>query len=213
MADETEPTQDILTLAELLCARVCHDLAGPVGATAAGAELFEDLGGGDAETLALVSTSASGAAARLRLLRAALGPAHSSPQSQSALRGLVDGHLHSQASVAAPAIVTTWIDCPDQIDGDRARLLLNLVLLGRDALPRGGHMELSLTDGWPALLAHGEPASLADDVKTALHEGGLADGPRAAQAVFTRLLAKKLSGHITATLTPRGLRVAVKPAD
>ena len=212
MANQIESKQDVLTLAELLCARVCHDLSGPVGATAAGAELFEDLGGGDAETLALVSTSASGAAARLRLLRAALGPANSSPQSHSSLRAMVDAHLHSQASAAAPAMVTTWIDCPDLIDGERARLLLNLVLLGRDALPRGGRMELSLTGGWPALLVHGEPASLADDVKVAL-DGGGASGPRAAQALFTRLLAQKLNGRITAAPTPRGLHVAVTPEN
>ena len=34
---------DELKLAELLCARLCHDLAGPVGAVATGAELL--LGG------------------------------------------------------------------------------------------------------------------------------------------------------------------------
>ena len=207
--EETSP-MDAVMLAELLCARVCHDLSGPVGATAAGAELFEDLGGGDPETLALVSTSAAGAAARLRLLRAALGPAASAPQALAAQRAKVDAHLASQVSAAAPAIVAHWHDCPDQIDGERARLLLNLALLGRDALPRGGGMELSLTDGWPVLLAHGEPASLAADVKAALLEGGDVCGPRAAQGLFTRLLAGKLKGKVVVSATPRGLRVATE---
>ena len=35
---------DDLILAELLCARLVHDLSGPVGAVANGAELLEDAG-------------------------------------------------------------------------------------------------------------------------------------------------------------------------
>lgn len=202
---------DFVTLAELLCARVCHDLSGPVGATAAGAELFQDLGGGDAETLALVATSAAGAAARLRLLRAALGPASGAPQPLAALKSMVDAHLHSQVSAAAPAIPVLWRDCPAAIDGAQARLMLNLILLGRDALPRGGRMEISLTDSRPTLIAHGEPASLADDVKAALTDAETTIcGPRAAQALFTRQLAEQLNSRIDITLTAQGLRLAVQ---
>lgn len=207
-SDEPNNT-DTLTLAELLCARICHDLAGPVGATAAGAELFQDLGGGDPETLALVSTSAAGASARLRLLRAALGPAASTPQPLRALQSMTEAHLNSLASAAAPAITCRWRDCPDQIDGLRARLLLNLILLGRDALPRGGALDLAVTDGWPAMIAHGEPAALADEVKTALLTDTAPAGPKAAQATLTRLLAAELDGRIDVSVTARGLRIAV----
>lgn len=206
MGKQDTQTMDALTLAELLCARVCHDLSGPVGATAAGAELFEDLGGGDPETLALVSTSAAGAAARLRLLRAALGPAATAPHPMAALKAMVEAHLASQASAAAPAIVVAWGDVPDPVDGERARLLLNLVLLGRDALPRGGRMELNVDDGWPSLLLHGEPAALSDEVRLALG-GSAAAGPRAAQALFACLLARKLGGRVVVATTERGLKV------
>lgn len=213
MGIEDKPQIDALALAELLCARVCHDLSGPVGATAAGAELFEDLGGGDPETLSLVSTSAAGAAARLRLLRAALGPASSSPQPLSALRKMVDAHLASLASAAAPAIAIIWRGCSDTVDGGTARLLLNLALLGRDALPRGGRMELSLEQGFPALLAHGEPASLADDVKLALTETAPLSGPRPAQAALIRILATQYGGKVCITPTAEGLRVAIEKAE
>ena len=47
---------EALHLAELLCSRICHDLAGPVGAAAAGAELIADSGG---DELALVDLSAT----------------------------------------------------------------------------------------------------------------------------------------------------------
>lgn len=213
MGKEETSQIEALALAELLCARVCHDLSGPVGATAAGAELFEDLGGGDPETLTLVSTSAAGAAARLRLLRAALGPASSSPHSLSTLRNMVDAHLASQASAAAPAITVIWRDYPDSVDGETARLLLNLVLLGRDALPRGGRMELSLEHGLPTLLAHGEPASLADDVKLALVQATPLGGPRPAQAALTRILAAQKGCTVCVAPTAQGLRVGIEKAD
>ncbi|KAF0225170.1 MAG: hypothetical protein FD176_662 [Rhodospirillaceae bacterium] len=201
---------DALTLAELLCARICHDLAGPVGATAAGAELFQDLGGGDPETLAMVSTSAAGASSRLRLLRAALGPAASSPQTLSALRTMAEAHLNSLASTAAPAIACRWSDCPDEIDGPRARLLLNLMLLGRDALPRGGAMDFAMIDGWPALIARGEPAALADDVKATLLTDTAPTGAKTAQAALTRMLAEGMGGRISVSVTARGLRLAAE---
>lgn len=213
MGKEETPQIEALALAELLCARVCHDLSGPVGATAAGAELFEDLGGADPETLALVSTSAAGAAARLRLLRATLGPASSSPHTLSALRAMVDAHLASLASVAAPAIVVVWRDCPDSIDGTSARLLLNLVLLARDALPRGGRMELTLSEGLPSVLIYGEPASLADDVKLALLQAGPLSGPRPAQAALTRILAARNGATVQVTPTAQGLRVGIVKMD
>lgn len=210
MGSDKPNNTDTLMLAELLCARICHDLAGPVGATAAGAELFQDLGGGDSETLALVSTSAAGASARLRLLRAALGPAASAPQPLKALQAMTEAHLNSLASAAAPAITCRWRDCPDQIDGRRARLLLNLVLLGRDALPRGGALDLGVTDGWPTMIAHGEPAALADEVKTALQSDAAPPaGPKAAQATLTRLLADEMGGRVDISITAQGLRIAV----
>ncbi|MBX9634016.1 MAG: hypothetical protein K2X44_03460, partial [Magnetospirillum sp.] len=78
---------DPLQLAELLCARLCHDLSGPVGAAAAGAELLEDMdGNADAETVSLVADAAGGAVSRLKFFRAALGPAASSPQNPASLR-------------------------------------------------------------------------------------------------------------------------------
>lgn len=211
MGKEASSSVDAVALVELLCARICHDLSGPVGATAAGAELFQDLSGGDGETLALVATSAAGAAARLRLLRAALGPAAGAPHPLTALRALVDAHLASQVSAAAPAIAAQWRDCPDAVDGPRARFLLNLALLGRDALPRGGRMELSLEQGRPAVLIHGEPASLNDEVKAALlGQGAMAANPRAAHAAFVRLLADALGGKLGIAATSRGLRVALE---
>lgn len=212
---------DPLTLAELLCARVCHDLSGPVGAAAAGAELLEDLAGQlDGETLALVAASAAAAASRLKFFRAALGPAARAPQPAASLRDLVEGYFKTLASAASPGLVLDWRVTAPVFGGESARLLLNFVLLAKDALPRGGRVTVEAIDGLPVITALGEAgptdmakAVLIDEAKTVLSDEARAvlidhqpsAGPRGAQAYFTRLLAEKLTTGIEISVTPTGL--------
>jgi histidine phosphotransferase ChpT len=201
---------DSLQLAELLCARICHDLSGPVGAAAAGAELFEDMDAApDPETLNLVAGAAAGAASRLKFFRAALGPAASAPQASRALRDLIEGYLATQVSAASPGIALAWPELPTALDGASARLLLNLLLLAKDALPRGGRIAVDMSDGRPRVVARGEPAALSDEARQVLVDGHPATGPRGAQAQFARILAERLGGTLAATITAEGLALSV----
>lgn len=59
---------------DLVCARVLHDLVGPVGAIGNGLELLEEMGGG-ADALGLLSDSARQTTDRLKLFRLAYGTA------------------------------------------------------------------------------------------------------------------------------------------
>ena len=203
---------DFLQLAELLCARICHDLSGPVGAAAAGAELFEDMAPApDAETMALVSGAASGAVARLKYFRAALGPAASTPQSSVVLTELIEAYLATQVSAASPGLVLSWPAAPTALDGASARLLLNLVLLAKDALPRGGRITVAMDNGLPRVTAWGEPASLADEARQVLVAGQPATGPRGAQAELARILAERLNARLLVAVTPDGLALIASP--
>jgi len=188
---------DDLVLAEMLAARLCHDLAGPVGATAAGAELLDDLGsdGLDSDTLALVAASAAGAAARLKFFRAAFGPAGQS-QRVPALRDLAEAYLAATTSAAAPTLALDWRIAAAELPADLARLLLNLLLVARDALPRGGAIEVALTDSGGHVVARGTPALLADEARLVLVEGLPPAGPRGAQATLAARLAARLSSSI-----------------
>ena len=162
---------DSLQLAELLCARICHDLSGPVGAAAAGAELLEDMDAApDAETLEL---AAGPKAARKNFRRA-----------------------------AAPA----------SVNGATARLLLNLVLLAKDALPRGGTITASIGAAGPQVVARGEPSSLSDEARQVLVDNCPPSGPRGAQAEFARVLAAQSGGSLHISLTSEGTFLAVVPA-
>jgi len=183
-------TQFDLDLAELLCARLCHDMAGPVGAAAAGAELLED--SPDPETAAMVATSAAGAVARLKFLRTAFGPA-GSPQPPEVIRDLAAGYLRSAATGGAGGLRLAWTCRPAPLDGESARLVLNLILIARDGLPRGGEIRVEIDETLRVGL-FGPGAGLSEDVRQALTAGKPPAGPREAQAGLAARLAFKLRG-------------------
>jgi histidine phosphotransferase ChpT len=202
---------DDTTLAELLCARLCHDLAGPVGAAAAGAELLEDCGDDDGETAGLVAASAAGAAARLKFFRSALGPAGSA-QAALAVRDLAESYLRTAVSAVSPGITLGWTCQAATLDGDMARLALNLVLIGRDALTRGGGLDLEIGNGRMSMVIAAETVALGDEVRAVLVEGREPSGPRGAQAFFARKLSMRLGGRLDMAEVPTGVRVSFVPS-
>ena len=191
-----------LNLAELLCARLCHDLSSPVGATAAGVELCEDGNGGvDAETLSMVAASAANAVTRLKFFRACLGPAASGQQTAAALRTMIDAYLSTQTNGAGDTYCLDWQVDPPQIQGMMARLLLNLVLLGKDCLPRGGQMRLRLQADLPSLELKGVGAGLGDEIAACLLDSAPPQTPKGAQARLLRDLVQTLDAKIAATIS------------
>ncbi|CAA7618019.1 conserved hypothetical protein [Magnetospirillum sp. LM-5] len=203
---------DSLVLAELLCARLCHDMAGPVGAAAAGAELIAEMAGDiDAETLALVSASAGAGAARLKFFRSALGPAVGGLVSVAATRDQVRAYLDTQSSAVA-GVGLEWTGENGSIDGGAARLLLNLVLLAKDSLPRGGRIAVEISAGRPRVTAWGDPVSLPDEARSILDGGAFPTSPRGAQAYLAQLLADQMTLAVKAELFPGGLGFSVAPS-
>ncbi len=205
-----ESLPDDLHLAELLCARLCHDLAGPVGAAAAGAELFEDLAeAADPETISLVAASAAAAAARLRFFRAAFGPAATTPQPAASLRDAIEAYLRTQVSAASPGTSVDWDSDSPGFDGETARLILNLVLLAKDALPRGGVVAVTSRKGQLTVAAQGEATVLGDEARAVLLEGAEPQGPRGAQAALAALLARRRGSGLGVAFTAGGLAFAI----
>ena len=88
-------TDTELDLAQLLCTRLCHDLAGPIGAVAAGVELIGgEPSAADSETLGLIGSSSAAASLKLKFIRAVMGAAGSALDMES----LLDGYLNATAS-------------------------------------------------------------------------------------------------------------------
>jgi histidine phosphotransferase ChpT len=84
-----------LELAQLLCTRLCHDLAGPIGAVAAGVELIGgDPSAADSETLGLIGSSSAAASFKLKFIRAVMGATGGALDMES----LLEGYLSATAS-------------------------------------------------------------------------------------------------------------------
>jgi histidine phosphotransferase ChpT len=202
---------DALILAELLCARLCHDMSGPVGAAAAGAELIADMGGAvDAETVALVSVSAGAGAARLKFFRSALGPSLSGPVDVGGLHDQVSLYLDSLSS-SVSGLGLDWRVDAGRMEAPTARLLLNLILLAKDALPRGGRIAVDMVAGLPRVTALGEPSGLPDEVRAVLDDGVFPASPRGAQAYLARSLADQVGRGLIVESFDGGVGFAVAP--
>ncbi len=125
-----------LDLAALLCSRVCHDLISPVGAIMNGLEVMaEDK---DEETskfaMDLIKKSARTASAKLQFCRLAFGAAGSAGaqidtgDAEKVTRGLIEDDK-TKLVWNLPRVL---------LAKNRVKLLLNMMLLAAQAIPRGG---------------------------------------------------------------------------
>lgn len=139
-----------LELAQLLCTRLCHDLAGPVGAVAAGVELIGgDPSQADTETLGLIGNSSAAASLKLKFMRTALGAAGGGSQDPKAL---LDGYLQTVAGPGGKTAVT-WPAGEVMAAGQSAlgrvwtRTLLNLCLLALETQPACKTLNIDVSTG------------------------------------------------------------------
>ena len=141
-------------LAQLLCTRLCHDLAGPVGAVAAGVELVgDDPSMADQETLQLISASSAAASRKLKFLRIAFGTtAQSSPAALQDLDATLRNFFESIAGQSG-AVELTWppttvlADLQDRAGPASIQILLNSVLVAIEAAPRARRIAVEIAAG------------------------------------------------------------------
>jgi histidine phosphotransferase ChpT len=128
---------DALDLAALLCSRVCHDLISPTGAIVNGLEVLEEKES-DQETknfaLDLIKKSAKTASARLQFCRLAFGAAGSA----GAQIDLADAHDMARAFIEDDKTKLAWNVPRMLLPKNRAKLLLNLLIIASQTIPRGG---------------------------------------------------------------------------
>lgn len=127
--------------ASLLCSRLCHDLLSPVGALNNGLELLADEHDPDmrARCLELLADSARASANKLKFFRLAFGAAGGfgetvdTREAQAAIEGLfADNHR----------ITFGWMVEAPVLPKAAIKILLNLALIGGDALIRGGQLDV-----------------------------------------------------------------------
>jgi histidine phosphotransferase ChpT len=191
-----------LDLAALLCSRLCHDLISPVGAIVNGIEVLDEDKDEETRTFAmdLIKKSAHQASAKLQFYRLAFGAAGSA----GAQIDLGDAEKAARGMMEDGKITLTWSLPRQLLAKNRVKLLLNMLLIGAGAIPRGGILTAEALGGGDSpgfqVTAAGTNAKLASGINELLGGGtGEAVDAHAIQPLYTALLAQDC-----------GLTVAVK---
>lgn len=141
----TEPTAlGDLDLAALVSSRICHDVINPVSAISNGLEMLGEEQDGDMREAAmdLIRKSASQASAKLQFARLAFGAAGSAG---------AEIDLRDAEKVARDFVQVTgkhdivWDGPALTLPKNKVKLLLNLVALAVQALPRGGTVNVAVS--------------------------------------------------------------------
>ena len=148
------PNLSALDLAALLASRICHDIISPVGALANGLEVLDEDQGEDMREFAmeLIQKSAKSASAKLKFSRLAFGASGSAGayidtgEAQDVVQLYMEGEKADME----------WHGTRSLVPKNRVKLLLNLVLLGLGAVPRGGVLNISI---------HGEGDGATFDIR------------------------------------------------
>jgi histidine phosphotransferase ChpT len=159
---------DVLSLAQDVCARICHDLGGPLGALSGALELAE------VEPVEALSVARDGAEAmrrRLRLWRAAAG-AGTGPLDRRGLAELLEGTL---ANGRVTADLSGLPEAP--LPAALAQAALAAAMLGSEALPRGGTIHPAGNGTGIAIWPEGRNAAWPAALAAAL-AGEAVAGPR-----------------------------------
>ncbi len=181
-----------LRMAELLCARLCHDLTGPIGAVNNGAEFLSEEGFNmQNQAVELIVSSAFSAVSRLQFYRLAYG----------AVKEGGEADLSDKQKLASDFFVGSKVtlDWPDNhtdaagvsISLKMVRLIFNFLILASAALVRGGAISVRI----------GQEESGNKWVSVGAHGAGLKW-----DASWTNMLAGEFS---SATLDPKNVQVGL----
>jgi histidine phosphotransferase ChpT len=202
---------EMLDLAALLCSRVCHDLISPVGALVNGIEVLEDDNDQEMKTFALdlIKKSAQQASARLQFCRLAFGAAGSA----GAAIDLGNAEEVARGLLEDDRVKVAW-NLPRALSPkNRVKLLLNMLILAGQTIPRGGTLTVDAIGsgeiegfrvtaaGINARIPQAIPALLSGDI------GPAGIDAHAIQPFYTGLLAR--SCGLSVALAPEGDRVVI----
>jgi histidine phosphotransferase ChpT len=201
---------EALDLAALLCSRVCHDLISPVGAIVNGLEVMEEDKSEETKTFALelIKSSVKKASARLQFCRLAFGAAGSA----GAQIDLGDAEAVSRSFLEDNKTKLNWELPRALLPKNRVKLLLNMLLIAGQTIPRGGILTVAAVGsgetvgfrvtaaGLNARMPQAVPGLLAAD------PDGTIDA-HAVQPYYTGLLARNCG--LAIALAPEGETIVV----
>ncbi|WP_160935445.1 histidine phosphotransferase family protein [Teichococcus coralli] len=188
------------SLAQDLCARLCHDLVGPLGTVAGALDMLAD----DPEAAELARDAAAEIRRRLKFWRVACGGG-TGPIAGSEVLALSEGLVAGgRARLELVGLAAEEVFPPTL-----AQMVLLAITLTGEALPRGGVVRLERSGEALVLSAEGRIVAWPAGLATAL-EGGTGGGPREAMAALLLRLAGEAGWSVApaAPGLPAGLRLS-----
>ena len=207
----TEQQQIPFRVTELLCSRLCHDLISPVAAVSNGLELMVDENGQlDPEVSDLVGFSIGQAAGWLMLFRVAygLGGDNADAMTLGDIGRLVDGVIEGEKIQFDPPT-------DDFLPGrDAVKLLLNMAMLGLEALPNRGRLSIAAGEGLKrnlVVVAEAKGAALRPESVEALSPGCDPETltARSVQGFLTAWLAREMGRDLHVESADGSIRISV----
>ena len=192
---------------ELMAARLCHDLIGPVSAIGNGAELLADEDPDFMrDAVALIGDSARKALRRLQFFRFAYG--FRAGGIVSAAPHALLGEFFQETPIAC--------DYPEPVRAlplEWQKLACNLAAVAADALPRGGRLGIGSGSGSIAVEAAGEGSGPTTEICQALALEAAVDDltPRTVAAYFAGLLGRQLGCRVSTSAREGGFRIDAAP--
>lgn len=167
-----------LRVAQLLSSRICHDLVGPIGAINTGLELIAEGLDDDGAAKGLTETSAGEANCRLAFYRSAFGYGSNTIALAGWNTALENASNLAEGLLKNSKVQLEWQKTPADLEGHASpiaiKIILNLVLIAYESLPRGGKVSLSfalLKEGFGVgLTSSGKGAVLREDLREALNK-------------------------------------------
>jgi len=196
---------DPALLSAYIASRICHDLVSPVSSITNALDMLDSPSDPEMRQMSedLLKDGAKSASTRLQFLRYAFGSV-----------GLSDGaaDIHEAKSITEAFVAShkpsiDWDIETDHLSFSHVRLMMNLVMIGVESLPRGGVVHVRIRNEQAGMTitvnAKGLRAKLRDDTREAL-AGRIPEGgwePRNIQPAFARMLGEGLGAEIHATDT------------
>jgi histidine phosphotransferase ChpT len=202
-------TLSALDLAALLCSRVCHDLISPVGAIVNGLEVLDEDKDEETKTFALdlIKKSARQASAKLQFCRLAFGAAGSA----GAQIELGDAERAARGLIEDGKTTIVWNLPRELVAKNRAKLLLNMLMVAIGAIPRGGTLTVEPLGMGFRVVASGLNARLTQATAELLG-GSPAQtvDAHAIQPVYTGILARDCGLTVSAAAEGEGVVVTAR---
>jgi histidine phosphotransferase ChpT len=205
---------DATTLVALVSSKICHDLVSPIAALTTALDILEDDHGADMreQAMELIRTSANQAAVKLEFMRTAFGAG--TVGAGSFELGEVQDLAQRFFETQKPEL--NWNVTLSTVPRPAARLLMHLMLVGLDCLPRGGQLDVNGSEDNDrislSIVATGPRAGLKPSVRAGLAgempEGGF-DG-RSIQPYVTYLTGAGCRAELAARESEERVEIIVR---